>query len=112
MDQVHRLIASGQLSAGDTLPSVRRVATALEVNPMTISKAYGLLEIEGLLERHRGKGMTVSTQLSSDADGCARSGLLQPALDEVVVQAKQLELELQEVLKLMRETWTGGSTND
>ena len=42
--QIKRMIASGQLKAGEYLPSVRQLATDLEVNPMTISKAYGFLE--------------------------------------------------------------------
>ena len=49
MDQIKRMVASEQLNPGDTLPSVRSVATHLAVNPMTISKAYSLLEVEGLL---------------------------------------------------------------
>ncbi|HEY9181810.1 MAG TPA: GntR family transcriptional regulator, partial [Gammaproteobacteria bacterium] len=55
--QVTRLIAGGQLAAGAELPSVRELAELHAVNPMTISKAYALLESEGLLERQRGKPM-------------------------------------------------------
>jgi GntR family transcriptional regulator len=60
VDQVRRMVASGQLSAGDELPSVRDVAQSLAVNPMTISKAYSLAEAAGILERRRGLGMFVA----------------------------------------------------
>ncbi len=59
-DQVRRFVAGGQLAAGDELPSVREVAQALAVNPMTVSKAYSLLEAEGVLARRRGLGMVVA----------------------------------------------------
>ena len=60
IDQVRRLVASGQLAPGAQLPSVREMAQEHTVHPMTISRAYSLLESEGLLERHRGKPMTVA----------------------------------------------------
>jgi GntR family transcriptional regulator len=60
VDQVVALVAGGQLQPGDFLPSVRQVAQSADVNPMTVSKAYGLLETEGLVERIRGQGMCVS----------------------------------------------------
>ena len=60
VDQVRRQIAGGQLSTGIELPSVRAVALLHAINPMTVSKAYSLLEAEGLLERRRGMGMVVA----------------------------------------------------
>src|ERR1700733_6445874 len=61
IQQVRRMVASGQLPPGTELPSVREVASEYTVNPTTISKAYGLLENEGLLQRNRGKPMTIAT---------------------------------------------------
>ena len=62
MEQLRRRVASGQLAAGDEIPSVRELALALAVNPMTISKAFSLLEAEGLLERRRGLSMVIAAQ--------------------------------------------------
>lgn len=59
VDQVRALVAGGKLRPGDLLPSVRQVAQAAEINPMTVSKAYSRLEVEGLVERVRGQGMRV-----------------------------------------------------
>ena len=61
VDQVRALVAGGKLRPGDLLPSVRQVAQAAEINPMTVSKAYSRLEVEGLVERVRGQGMRVRT---------------------------------------------------
>ncbi len=60
VDQVYALLAGGQLAEGELLPSVRRVARAAAVNPMTVSKAYSLLESQGVVERVRGQGMRVA----------------------------------------------------
>lgn len=59
VDQVRALVAGGKLRPGDLLPSVRQVAQASTINPMTVSKAYSRLEVEGLVERVRGQGMRV-----------------------------------------------------
>ena len=59
VDQVLALVASGNLRAGDLLPSVRQVARDAAVNPMTVSKAYSKLEAEGVVRRVRGQGMEV-----------------------------------------------------
>ena len=61
-----RRVAAGQLKAGDEIPSVRELAQALAVHPMTISKAYSMLEMEGVLERRRGLSMVVAAQHQHD----------------------------------------------
>ena len=57
---LRRLLASGSLSPGDTVPSVRELATDLRVNPATVSKAYQRLVGAGLMEVRRGDGTYVS----------------------------------------------------
>jgi GntR family transcriptional regulator len=96
MDQVRALLLSGQLRVGDLLPSVRTVALALEVNPMTVSKAYSLLEAEGVVERVRGTGMRVCPPWTAPS---ARSRIaeLRPLLEQVAAKARQLALTRQQV---------------
>ena len=60
MDQVKLSIASGVLAVGAELPSIRSISVPLGVNPMTISKAYNLLEREGVLERRPGRPLVVA----------------------------------------------------
>lgn len=99
VDQVKRLIAGGQLQAGDSLPSVREVAQAHTINPMTISKAYSLLENEGLLVRMRGKPMQVAENVMG-GKLCVQQALHQP-LEQLVTAGRQLHLsdaELQQAL--------------
>ena len=98
IEQVTRLVASGHLKPGDELPSVRQAANYLEVNPMTISKAYSLLEATNVLERIRGKGMVVASNQKEQEDVDARLALLKPALTDAVTQARQLALPNEVVL--------------
>ncbi|TWI13409.1 GntR family transcriptional regulator [Aerolutibacter ruishenii] len=97
-EQIRRMVAGGQLARGATLPSVREVAAAHAINPMTVSKAYSQLEIEGVLERLRGKGMAVAARAPHAAGAGHRWALLDPALDAVARQARELELGPDEVL--------------
>lgn len=104
VEQVRRLVAGGQLAPGAVLPSVRDVAATHAINPMTVSKAYSLLETEGVLERLRGKGMAVAAgPAAAAAAEDARWALIAPALEAVVRQARELELAPGEVVaRLMR----------
>ncbi|MFC3148853.1 GntR family transcriptional regulator [Piscinibacterium candidicorallinum] len=100
MDQVRRLIAAGQLVPGDSLPSVRDVAETFAVNPMTVSKAYSLLEAAGVLARQRGLGMVVAQGTATAQGMDSRLNLLQPTLEKAALEAAQLEIPAEEALAL------------
>jgi GntR family transcriptional regulator len=99
-DQVRRFVAGGQLEAGDELPSVREVAQALAVNPMTVSKAYSQLEAEGMLARRRGLGMVVAERPRATRSAAERAELLRPTLERAAREARELELDHATVLAL------------
>ncbi|MBU1435924.1 MAG: GntR family transcriptional regulator [Gammaproteobacteria bacterium] len=90
VEQIRRLIAGGQLQAGTEMPSVRELATSHAINPMTISKAYSLLETEGLLERQRGKPMVVASSPLPPEDESIRLLRIQPQLQQLIQAAQQL----------------------
>ncbi|MCF2947712.1 GntR family transcriptional regulator [Paraglaciecola aquimarina] len=98
IEQIKRMIASGQLNAGDYLPSVRQLAVELEVNPMTISKAYGFLESHGDVSRIRGKGMMIA-ELAHEENVAARLQKLSPLAEILVQQCQQLGLNKQQTLE-------------
>lgn len=102
MDQVRWMTASNQLKAGDELPSVRELAHEHTVNAMTISKAYSLLEAEGILMRQRGKPMTVSNDLSRRETKAARLERLAELIAPLATAAGQLELDTDDVLAAVR----------
>lgn len=100
--QISRLILAGQWPAGELLPSVREVATVHAINPMTVSKAYTLLEAQGLLERLRGKGMRVALCSPVAPSLEQRLGLLAEPLAELARQARQLGLDHAQVAAALR----------
>jgi GntR family transcriptional regulator len=100
--QVRRCVAGGQLKAGDELPSVRELAQALAVNPMTVSKAFGLMEAEGLLTRRRGLAMVVAEQHRRAQPSAERVELLRPTLERAAQEAQQLQLPTAQALALFK----------
>ncbi len=103
MEHVRRRVASGQIKAGDEIPSVRELAQLLAVHPMTISKAYSLLEAEGLLERRRGLAMRVAPQHQRAQPAASRIELLRPALERAAAEARQLQLPKATVMTLFSD---------
>lgn len=102
MDQVRAQIASGRLKPGEFVPSVRQMAVELQVNMMTVSKAYSRLEAEGLLERDRGTGMRVRSvpeDLSSVTD---RQAELRDLVDHLVTRGLQLNLTDEQIITVVK----------
>lgn len=102
LEQVERMIISGQLKPDELLPSVRQIASTLDVNPMTVSKAYSLLEDRGLIVRLRGKGMAVASQ-DETITNQERMKMLSPLIDELITQAKQLGVSKEQLLLLIKQ---------
>lgn len=102
LEQLRRLVAGGQLQAGDEMPSVRELASALGVNPMTVSKSFSLMEAQGLLERRRGMGMVVSSASAGASSHDSRLELLRPGLQRIAQEARQLELQPLAVVALLQ----------
>jgi GntR family transcriptional regulator len=101
IELVKRRVAAGQLGAGDEMPSVRELAQALAVHPMTISKAYSLLEAEGVLERRRGLSMVIAAR-SGAQPPADRAELLRPTLEKAAQEALQLRLPASQALALFK----------
>ena len=100
--QVRRCVAGGQLRAGDEMPSVRELAQALAVNPMTVSRAYGLLESEGVLERRRGLAMVVAARHHGLRPVAERMALLRPTLEQAAREVAELQLSPAQALRLFQ----------
>lgn len=99
------MVLNGYFTVGDNLPSVRQVATNLEVNPMTVSKAYGLLEERGYLTRLRGKGMVVA-QRDEAVSQQEKFTMLNKMIEELLTQAQQMGVNKQEIIELVTASVT------
>jgi GntR family transcriptional regulator len=105
LEQIRRMAASGQLPTGTELPSIRDLALTHAINPMTVSKVYTLLEAEGVLERHRGKPMTVARPKRAESPLAKRLEQLEPHVEQVALAARQLELTEKDAVKALHEVW-------
>jgi GntR family transcriptional regulator len=56
IEQIKHAVETGALRAGDQLPTIRKVAGELVINPNTVARAYRELEHEGILELRHGSG--------------------------------------------------------
>ncbi len=101
VEQVARAVASGTLAAGDELPSVRVVAQQYVVNPMTVSKAYSLLELQGLVERRRGVGMIIRESLAAALP--ERLAQLRPVLEDAASVSRQLGITSEAAVNAFRQ---------
>src|SRR6202000_1192637 len=91
-----RAIVTGQMRLGDPFPSVRALSRELKINPNTAHKVVAQLLADGLLESRPGIG-TVVTELPSSTRS-QRTGLLGQQIEELVVEAKRLSIELEDML--------------
>jgi GntR family transcriptional regulator len=103
MDQIKLQIATEVLPAGTEMPSTRSLSVELKLNPMTISKAYSLLEHDGVLERRRGQTLVVRERKTGDTETNKLAHLRQH-LVEAATMASQLGIPRPQALKLFRET--------
>jgi GntR family transcriptional regulator len=110
-EQIRRMVVGGQLAAGAELPSVRELALAHAVNPMTISKAYSLLENEGILVRQRGKPMQVAARDKTRLSEAERAAQLVPQLEQLVLAARQLEISDKQLLSHLRKLLADSAEN-
>ncbi len=95
-------ILQGILEPGDQIPSVREMAKILLMNPNTISKAYKVLESEQVLVTVKGKGTFVK-QVESRPRDLRRIEELQQQFNELVIEAKHLQVTETEIKQWLKE---------
>ena len=100
---------SGQLRPGDLFPSVRALSQALKINPNTAHKVVVELTRQGLLEVRPGLGTVVAE--APEASQQQRTALLKQDLEHLVVEAKQLHIDLDDLVGAVSEHWERLSPN-
>ena len=95
---------SGEFAPGQPFPSVRALAADLKIHPNTAHKVVQHLIQEGYLESRPGLG-TVVAQLPSPRAG-DRKRLLTHEVEQLVVEARRVGLELLELMHAVETEWT------
>jgi len=102
MEQIRFQVAAGVLAPGEELPSTRSLSAELGVNPMTISKAYGFLEMENVIERRPGRPVVVADQ--GDAERATRKrDELRKSLARAATVARQLGIAEEEAVRIFED---------
>lgn len=102
VEQLRRIIASGQLRPGDELPTVRALAQQLVVNPNTILRVYQELEHQGLVVRRQGSGTYVSNEGSPLAEK-ARMRQITEKVDALLYDARHLNVDFDTLSRLIED---------
>lgn len=97
IDQVLAGIASGRLTPGTQLPTVRQLAVDLAINPNTVTRAYREMEIRGVLETQQGSGTFVA-QREIQFDEAERQRRLDRIASEFVARAGAEGFDLEDLM--------------
>ncbi|MFL1673216.1 GntR family transcriptional regulator [Paenibacillus dendritiformis] len=96
-NQIRQSILSGELRAGDSLPSIRQLAKDLQVSVITTKRAYEELEKEKLIDSVKGKGCFVSGA-NKDFIREQRMKQLEEKMIELIQESKELSMSQQDVI--------------
>ena len=104
-NQLKSAIVTGELKAGEALPSIRALAAQLEISVITTKRAYEDLEKDGFIYSIMGKGSFVkgiNSDIVRENMMFAIQELLETAVDKAIIGKVSYE-ELQEMLRLLYE---------
>lgn len=97
-DRIIDGILDGSFKEGEALPSVRTVAVDLQVNPLTVSKAYQELQQAGVAEPRRGLGLFVVPGAQQQLQSVERDNFLSKEWPEISNRIRRLGLRLEDLL--------------
>jgi len=100
IQQIEYAILSGRMKNGDKLPTIRSLAVDLKTNPNTIARAYGELEIRGILETQVGSGTYISDKKPEKQDD-SLNRKIREVVGRFVQELRSLGVENKELIKLI-----------
>ena len=104
VNQFRDAILKKELAAGEALPSIRSLASELEVSVITTKRAYEELEKENLIRSVQGKGFYVC-EANTDYLKEKQSVLLEKRMAELLEDCRRAGMTGEEMLSMVRELW-------
>jgi GntR family transcriptional regulator len=98
VERLKHSIATGAIKAGEQLPSVRKMAEDLLINPNTVVRAYRDLESEGIVELRHGSGVFVRESVAGRASVMRKA---EPIMRSAVDRLESLDLEEDDIRRLL-----------
>jgi GntR family transcriptional regulator len=105
VEQIKFCIASGQLTPGDRLPSIRTLSDLLKINPRTVVKAYEKLDALALVRMRHGQGVFVAdaNQRDTAVPAAARRKILEELIRRLLAEAIRLGVGPDDVVQMVKE---------
>lgn len=100
VSQIKTQIMSGELKAGEALPSIRSLAKSLQISVLTVQKAYEILQEDGFIETTAGKGCYVSVQ-NQDFYLEEQQKKIEGCLNEAIETARASGISLDKLINLL-----------
>lgn len=100
-EQISEAVAKGELTVGDRLPAVRKLAAELVVNPNTVARSYRCLEQAGLVTTKTGSGTFVSDPKLRSGDA-VQLNILTERIDTLITRGLNLGLEAQDLTAMFK----------
>ena len=110
IEQVERMVTSGALQPDEQLPSLRKLAMDLAINPNTIAQAYALLEQRGVIYSRQGRGNFISGNVRALQD--ERRRLLREKTASLLEEAEAEGIDLREIVDALLEERQKGGAQD
>ena len=107
VEQAKAALAAGRLRTGDKLPTHRELARELVVAPLTVKKAYDLLQAEGWITMAQGRGTFVGGAAAGAGNQARRE--LAVRAEGLVRQARLMGLSADDLRKLVGRHWSDGA---
>ena len=104
-NQIIMGISSGELAAGEQLPTVRALALEMGINTMTVSKAYQLLKTEGYVMTDRKNGARIRMEIKQQGDIPEAN---QTELRRIVSEARISGVPKEKLIGLVEEYYDAG----
>lgn len=98
VERLKHSLATGAIKAGEQLPSVRKMAEDLVINPNTVVRAYRDLEGEGIVELRHGSGVFVRESVAGRASVMKKA---EPIVRSALDRLESLDLREDEIRRLL-----------
>ena len=110
VDRIKSQIISGELKAGEMLPSMRNLALELHISLITTKRAYEELEQDGFIETIPGRGCYVREQnLELVKEDNLRK--MEIYLNSAIIKARLCGVTIEELTELLKILYNGDGTN-
>ena len=107
-DYVHEGILRGLWREGDRIPSIREMAVETEVNPNTVTRTYGLLQEEGVIQNQRGLGYFIARDAEDRTRDIMKEEFIRNELPYFFRKMEILSMSLGDLGELYNEQHKGG----